>query len=139
MVATNMKQLKIMMLNQIKKTMDVSADKMLADMYNETYGFYAQSSPKQYIRTCALGDTPKVSTPTLGINSVSFEAYLDQSHYYSTGKEPSMSDVLNLANYGITDSSVGMLSPTLGKRGFWERAKNKMSKTLNENIKTFLK
>lgn len=139
MIATNMNQLELIILNQIKKAMDISANNMLSDMYDETYGFYTQSNPKEYIRTGALGNTPKVSVPMVNKNSVSFEAYLDKTHKYLTGKEPSMSDVLNLANYGITNSSVGKLFPTLGKQGFWERAKNKMLETFEEDMKTFLK
>lgn len=137
MIAKNMAELEKMLMKEMRKSMNVASDKMLADMYEETEGFYSGSNPKQYERTGALGDTPKVTSLSQNENEVEFTAYLDQDYKYSTGKKPSMKDVLHLANEGVTNSSVGYLRDTVGKKGFWERAKNKMEKTFNDTMRRF--
>lgn len=137
MVANNMKQLEQMILREMRTAMNVASKKMLADMYDETEGFYTGKEPAMYERTGALGDSPRVTTPTVGVNSVEFDAYLDTSHQYTTGKNPTMLDVLNLANDGITSSSVGKLRPTVGRKEFWQRAEEKMEKTFDEIMRSF--
>lgn len=137
--ASNMDELNAMLMSEMRKAMDVASSQMLPDMYDETYKFYTKGESKMYERTGALGGTPKVSPPTAIDKTVSFDAYLDTTHRYTTGKNPTMLDVLNLANYGIIDSSVGYLKPTLGKKGFWEAAEKKMDKTLNRTMKKFFK
>ena len=137
MVANNMKQLEQMILREMRTAMNVASKKMLADMYDETEGFYTGKEPVMYERTGALGDSPRVTAPTIGVNSVEFDAYLDTSHQYTTGKNPTMLDVLNLANDGITSSSVGKLRPTVGRKEFWQRAEEKMEKTFDETMRSF--
>lgn len=143
MVAKNMAQLNNMLMKQVKKAMNVASDKMLADMYEETAKFYTKGEPVMYERTGALGNTPKVTAPTESSHanggSVNFNAYLDTSTKYTSGKNPTMEDVLNLANYGITQSSVGTLRKTVGQGAFWEKSKDKMEKTLNETMGKFFK
>lgn len=133
----NMKELERAMLQEIKKAMNVASKKMLADMYDETGKYYTGSQPKVYERTGALGDTPKVTPTTTSGNSIQFEAYLDDTHQYTSGKNPTMTDVLNLANYGTTNSSVGKLRATVGNRGFWERAVIKIENTFDETMRNF--
>lgn len=136
-----MKQLEQMLLKETRKAMTVVSDKVLANMYDETERFYTKGKPKQYQRTGALGDTPRTTAISTDGNEVSFDAYLDTSHSYTTGSNPSMTDVLNLANYGtpfITRNGYPA-KPTLGKQGFWERAEKKMQRTLNGTMKKFFK
>lgn len=141
MTAKNMKELEQIMLKEMKKAMSVASEKMLADMHDETGRFYTKGQPKMYKRTGALGDTPKTTAPSESNNAVSFEAYLETSYDYSTGSKPSMTQVLNLANYGIpfTTNSGHSARPTLGNKGFWERSEKKMEKTLNRTMKKFFK
>lgn len=134
-----MDELNAMLMKEIKKSMNVASEKMLADMYEETYKFYTKGKPKSYQRTGALGDTPRTTAQTVAPNTVSFDAYLDTSHQYTTGKNPNMLDVLNLANSGITQSSVGYLKPTLGKKGFWEASVKKIDKTFVRTMRKFFK
>ena len=141
MAAKNMNELEQMLLKEMRKAMNVVSEGILADMYDETYGFYTQGNPKMYQRTGALGDTPKTTAVSSFGNTISFEAYLDTSGSYTTGDNPSMEQVLNLANYGnawIT-SGGNPARPTLGKKGFWERAEKKMQNTLNKTMKQFFK
>lgn len=137
--ASNMDELEAMLYSEMRKAMDVASNQMLPDMYDETYKFYTKGKPKQYERTGALGDTPAVSPLTAVGKTVSFDAYLDTTHQYTTGKNPTMLDVLNLANYGTTSSSVGDLRPALGKKGVWEAAEKKMDKTFNRTMRKFFK
>lgn len=143
MNAKNMEQLNNMLMKQLDKAMTVSSKKMLADMYEETEKFYTEGKPKVYKRTGALGDTPRTTSVALSKNGnggqASFEAYLDTSHSYTTGKHPSMKDVLNLANYGTSPAPPDHLRATVGKGGFWERSEEKMKKTLNQTMRKFFK
>ena len=139
MTAKNMKELEQMLLKEMRKAMNVASERMLADMYDETGGFYTQGNPKMYQRTGALGDTPKTTAVSSSGNVVSFKAYLDTSGGYTTGDNPSMTQVLDLANYGKpwTTKSGSPARATLGKKGFWERAEKKMQRTLDRTIRQF--
>ena len=139
MTAKNMKELEQMLLKEMRKAMNVASERMLADMYDETGGFYMQGNPKMYQRTGALGDTPKTTAVSSSGNVVSFKAYLDTSGGYTTGDNPSMTQVLDLANYGKpwTTKSGSPARATLGKKGFWERAEKKMQRTLDRTMRQF--
>ena len=145
MTANNMSQLNAMLIKELGKAMNITSDKVLADMYDETGKFYTGGSPKVYQRTGALGDTPKTTSTTLSSfgngAEASFEAYLDTNHQYTTGDNPNMQQVLELANYGTPWTTAGgaTAKPTKGKKGFWERAEKKMEKTLNRTLKMFFK
>lgn len=139
MVANNMAQLETMMLKEMQKAMTVVSAKVEADMYEEVGKFYTGKQPTTYQRTGRLANTPRTTALTTSGQTVSFEAYLDQSGGYTTGKCPSMTDVLNLTNYGTTSSSVGVLRPAVGRSGYWDRALKKMEKTFNRTMKTYFK
>lgn len=132
MTASNMAQLEQMLMNQIKKAMNVAAEQMKADVYEQTGSFYTQGSPKIYIRTGALGDTPRVTPITNSGKTVSYDVYLDQSHNYSTGTW-NMATVMEHAESG--DGYGGIL----GKPGFWQRSEQKFQKTLDRVMKSFFK
>ena len=93
MAANNMSQLNAMLMKELRKAMNVASEKMLADMYGETGKFYTKGKPKSYERTGALGDTPRTTALTSAGNSVSFEAYLELNHQYTTGTYPNMEQV----------------------------------------------
>ncbi len=139
MTATNMQQLKQMLMKKVQKAMVVSQEKMLEDMYEETGGFYTCGEPTMYERTGALGDTPKTTAITTTGNSVSFEAYLDKKHKYTTGSNPNMQQVLELANDGkpFTTKNGYPARATVGQKGFWERANEKMEKSFNDTMRSF--
>lgn len=141
MAAKNMAELEQMIMKEMKKAMNVASNKALADMHEETGGFYTQGNPSMYERTGALGDTPRTTAVSQSGNSVSFKAYLDTSHRYSTGDNPSMEDVLNLANYGQpwSTKSGAQARATVGKKGFWERAKKKMGNDFYKTFSSFFK
>lgn len=141
MTANNMRELEQMLLKEAQKAMVIASDKISEDMYDETGKFYTKGKPKMYQRTGALGDTPRTTViSTLG-NEISFDAYLDTSHNYTSGSKPTMTQVLDLANYGtpFTTKNGYPAKPTLGKKGFWERAEKKMQKTLDRTMKKFFK
>ena len=101
-----------------------------------------------------MGDTTKITAHTTSIKNrggeVTFDAYLDQTHEYTTGDEPTMDKVLELANYGtpwitktysVNGRTVGgnPAKPTVGKKGFWERAEKKIEKDLKKTMRAFFK
>lgn len=144
MTAKSMEELRAIMLRETDKAMRVASEKALADMYEETGGFYKGKKPKAYKRTGALGDTPgttanKKITKSQNLAEVSFDAYLDTNHIYSTGDRPEMRKVLELANYGKPwkTKSGSEAKNTVGKKGFWERAEKKMRKHFNQIMRKF--
>lgn len=140
MTANNMKQLNDMLMKELRKAMNVTSKKVLADMYEETGGFYTKGNPTMYKRTGALGDTPRATSVSVSGNEASFDAYLDKNHKYTTGAKPTMEDVLNLTKKTpIHNSSVGYLRSAKGRGGFWERANEKMGERLDETLNKFFK
>lgn len=137
MVAKNMKELETMLKKQLRKAVSVVQKKAEADLFEATGSFYAGGEPQEYERTGALGDTPRTTALTAKDDSASFQAYLDTTHQYTTGKNPNMKDVLNLTNYGKTNSSVGKLRKAVGKTGYWEEAEKNIEKDLKETMEKF--
>ena len=145
MNANNMNQLNSMLLNKLKQAMKETSNKAEEDMFEETGDFYSQGEPSMYERTGALGETPRTTSAdsflTKNGGEVSFDAYLDQTYKYTTGDEPDMSQVLDLANYGtpwITKEGSNARS-TLGKKYFWERAEKKIEKSLKDTLRSYFK
>lgn len=132
MTANNMNQLNTMLIRELSKAMNVTSNKVLADMHDKTGKFYTKGNPKIYERTGALGDTPKTTSPTVSDNTVSFDAYLDDSHEYTTGTF-TMGQVLERAE------STHFRAGILGKPKFWMDSEKKMKKTLNRTLKNFFK
>ena len=135
----NMDDLKREIMGQVQKAVSVAQKKMLADMYDETEGFYTGGEPKMYQRTGALGDTPDVTAIDTSGDTVSFEAYLDTKHKYTSGSNPNMQQVLELANDGkpFRTKNGKLARPTVGKKGFWERANEKMENTFYDTMADF--
>lgn len=141
MNAKNMSELETMLKKEIEKAMRVTSEKVLEDMYDETGKFYTGEQPTMYVRTGALGDTPRTTAiSTLG-NTISFEAYLDTNHVYDTGKKPTMLDILNLTkSVPERHSSVGYLGGNVrGRTGFWERSLERMERDFDETLRKFFK
>lgn len=136
-----MSQLNAILMKELKKSMNLTSKNVLMDMYEEVGGFYTNGKePIMYERTGALGDTPRTTSISASSNEVSFEAYLDKEHQYTTGKSPTMSDILNLTKLKPErNSSVGYLRMVKGKVGFWERANQKMGERLDESLSRFFK
>lgn len=140
MEARNMEQLNAMLLKEVRKAMQITSEKSLAAMHEETGNFYTSGDdPIMYKRTGALGDTPKTTALNVQGNMVEFSAYLDTTHRYTTGKSPTMLDVLNLADKHITDSSVGKLRLTLGSSGFWKRSEKKIEREFKKTMGKFFR
>lgn len=138
--AKNMKQLNQMLMKNLQKALDEANRKILEDMCEETEDFYTGGTPVKYQRTGALGDTPRTtavsSKTTSNGGSASFDAYLDTSEQYTTGKRPSMKTVLTLANKG-SDMTNPPMRAVVGKPGFWDRARDKMEDRLKDAISHF--
>jgi len=128
-----------MIMKDMRKAMNVVSEKALADLYEETGGFYTGGDPKVYERTGALGDTPKTTAITSSGKTLSFDAYLDQTYQYSTGDNPSMTQVLALANDGTAwvTASGATAKPTVGRGGFWDRAEEKIGKDFESTFSQF--
>ena len=139
MTVKNSAELEKALTQQLKKAMNLGAKKVLGDMYESTGEFYSSGEPVMYERTGALGDTPETTDVTVDGNVFSFKAYFDDAGGYSTGKNPTMHDVLDLANFGMTSSSVGNLRRTVGKSGFVQKADDKIEQTMDSVLSQFFK
>lgn len=139
MKVTNMNQLEKLLNQRLNKAMSIAANRCLEILYDETGSFYVGGEPEIYERTGALGDTPAVTPILNNSKTISFEAYLNTNYTYNSGKNPTMLDVLRLANSGIIDSSVGKLFNTVGSEGFWDRAVVRMEKEFYKTLEEFFK
>lgn len=137
--ARNSKDVQKMLQKAMLNAMQVVFAKAEADMYEETGDYYSGGSPKMYERTGALGDTPRTTALSSSDTSVEFKAYLDEGHQYTTADNPTMTQVLHLANEGSPWTTQGgrPAHPTVGKKGFWERAQQKMEKSLNDTMGSY--
>lgn len=133
MIIRNEAQLKKAMMARLEKAMEITRKEIEAKMYEETGNFYTGTTPKFYRRTGALGDTPNTTSLSTSSSSIQFTAYLDQTHHYTTGSKPYMSDVLKWAN--SNDQRHGII----GRSGFWDRAEAEFQSILNKNLKAFFK
>ena len=150
-VYTSIDDLQKAIMAEINKAMEDASKEIKETMQKEVDSFYSEGDPVMYERTGQLGKTPKVSPIKSTATESSFDAYLDTSYRYpaitytyydgsqTTSKRPTMTDVINLTNYGTTSSSVGYLHPALGKPGYWERSVKQMKKILNQNLKKHLR
>lgn len=136
-----MDELNKMLNNHLRKAMNLAMDKMEADTFDTVGKFYTKGKPKSYKRTGALGNTPMATNLTVGSNMMSFTVYLNTAYTYTTGDNPTMSQVLQLANYGKKWTTKGgsLARDTLGKKGFWENAENKMEKSFYRVMRSFFK
>ncbi len=127
-------------MRQLAKAANAANQKILDKMLEETWGFYTGGDPVMYQRTGALGDTPRTTAVSVssdaGGASATFTAYLDTNHSYSTGRNPSMETVLDLANNGGDMTSPPMRA-VVGKSGFWDRAEDSMQDILDDTVSEY--
>ena len=137
MVAHNTKQLEAMLEKELRRAMKKASEQALKDMKEETADYYDGTEPSLYVRTHALERTPKRTPIESDGDTMYFEAYLNQQHHYTSGDRPYMGQVLDLANYGKpwVTASGNPARPTVGKKGFWERAEKKVKKSFERIIK----
>ena len=115
--------------------MNEASQETKKDMDSEMDDFYTSKKPKEYKRTGEMKKTPKVTpiatqmtSPVSG--SVSFEASLETSHRYTSGKNPTMTQVLEVAE-NHKKASYYKLRPPVGRQGFWKRSEEEIEKDLN--------
>lgn len=146
--ANNMAQLNRLLRDHAVKAMRVISKKSEEILYEETAGFYADTEPDVYIRTGHLGDTPRITPIEIGLEdsrtTVGFKALLDTDYTYDTGSEPTMEDVLHLANPSFDSSYVfsvndGNLRPVVGNEDFWVRANKRIQEMAESEMAKFFK
>ena len=133
--ANNMQELTKMILKEMELCMHEASQEAKKDMDSEMDNFYTSKKPKEYKRTGEMKKTPKVTPITTQITSpvsgsVSFEAYLETIHRYTTGKNPTMTQVLEVAE-NHKKASYYKLRPPVGCQGFWKRSEEEIGKDLN--------
>ena len=140
--ARNMSELNTMLLQKISAAMQEVKSQALMDMKEQTSEFYDYASPVKYRRTHALEDSPKTSD--IVVNSsftggdVSFDAYLDQNHRYRTGKNPTMHQVLEVAESHKMCSYYKLRAP-VGHQGFWRRSQKSIASDLRRIMRKHFK
>lgn len=133
-VAHNDDELAQLIMKDIQSAVQLTEKYAIADMGMAISHFYAGGYPKMYIRTYQLAKTPKTSgVRVLSNKHVQFDAYLDDSGGYTTGKHPSMAQVLDLTDKG---SSPG-LRPAVGSTGYWDMANKYIEKHFDDCMKQY--
>ena len=137
-VAHNMDELERMLQKELFEAMNVVAGKILETMEDATEDFYSGGEPKQYERTGELGKTPHITKIKQHGNKISFDAYLNSTHQYTTGKNPNMLQVLLLTNDMMTKQpNIGNLRRAVGLPHFWDRALAIMEKEYDDILSNF--
>jgi len=134
-MASNMAQIEDEIKQMLLKACKEMAVKAKREMQEETWDFYFGGMPAVYQRTGSLGNTPEVTPVSVSGNSITFDAYLNQDYTYTTGKRPSMNEVLQLANEG----ELAGFRPVVGKTGFWDRAKERMKGEWQDILQKYCK
>lgn len=134
MIVSDDKQLQDVLLKEYSQKLQRAAHNMWLDLKDEMASYYNNSEPKWYQRTGMMKNIPSVSEVKTNGNAITVDVYLDEDWYvYPDGKQPTMAEVVNLANTG---SGAG-LRPTVGPTGFWERAEKTMIETFEREFKDF--
>lgn len=137
-VARNMNELNRMLMAELARAMNKVAGEILKIMEDATDEFYAGGEPKVYERTGALGKTPTITKIKETNNQISFGAYLQQNHQYTTGKKPNMLQVLLLTNDMMTyQPNIGSLRQAVGSPEFWDRALERMEVAYDDVLSSF--
>ncbi|MDD3361550.1 MAG: hypothetical protein PHW34_07755 [Hespellia sp.] len=123
----NMSSLVASVKRDISKAVNLIDVKGEAALHENTWAYYT-SQPDKYIRTGALGNTPRSSGVTSSGNTWELELYLDDSYRYSTGTWD-MKTVLDAANNGAL----------VGSGGFWEQSKEDIERIVNETLSQFFR
>lgn len=131
-MASSIEQLKREIMREMAAAMNDAKEDMFDELQGEVMRYYT-GSPKIYHRTYQMLTTPRADPVTSGAESVNTRLYLFEGGGYSTGSNPSMLDVLKLANYGIrfTTANGYPARDTVGRKGFWERSLTKMDIAFN--------
>lgn len=127
-IIRNRAEMERAMKKKITRAMQEFRLKASDDMKEEMTEYYMSGTPKVYERTYEMDNSPEVLPVIDEGDEITTIARLNTDFKYNTGKEPTMEDVLNLANYGTNQSSVGYLRDTVGKEGFWEEMQDRMEK-----------
>lgn len=143
MVVTSLEQLNQALMNKLRSAMSVVNAKVLADMYQETGSFYTQGKPTIYVRTGALGDSPRTTSLTAtqnGGGSVSFEAYLQENNYLVPNPAfTSRGYSSHFSGKEVLEAAENHTAHILGKPGFWKRSEEKFQKELDSTLQQFFK
>ena len=136
--ARNMVELNRMLMIELSKAMNKVAGDILEIMNDATNYFYAGGVPKMYKRTGELGKTPTITKIKETSNTISFDAYLNQNHQYTTGKNPNMLQVLLLTNDMMTyQPNIGKLRQAVGSPHFWDIALQRMEAAYEDVLSRF--
>ena len=114
--AYNDDELARLIMQDIQSAVQETETKAVDDMKYGMEYFYSGGPPKSYKRTEQLKKTPRTSKIRVTKTHAEFKAYLEDSGGYTTGKHPSMAQVLDLTETG---SSPG-LNPAVGNTGYWD-------------------
>jgi len=115
-VAHNDDELARLIMQDMQSAVQETKNKAMSALGNGIVYFYSGGTPVVYQRTYQLMRTPKTSNIKVSSNKhIEFEAYLDDSGGYTTGKHPSMAQVLDLTDKGHSPG----LRPAVGNTGYW--------------------
>ena len=132
MVATNMAELKAMIMREMVAAVQLSSIEANNIMNDAISNFYSGGTPVMYKRTGQLKSTPETTAVSTTGNAAFYDAYLNDAGGYWTGKQPSMGQVLELTNNGASSG----LRPAVGSTGYWNRAEPKFQKALNKALRS---
>ena len=135
--ATNMRELREMLLKELANVMNDASAAAKKDLKNATDYFYDGGQPTMYKRTGTLEKVQEVSKVIRTQDGVAVDVYFNEDASYLSGSKPMVGEVLLLADQGIpfTTKNGFDARPTVGRKGFWEKAKKDMENSLRKEMK----
>lgn len=138
-VATSMSDLENMLRTEFRVAMQEVRTKDLEDMLKETQRFYTIGNPKIYQRTGKLGSSPRTTPITIGGDTISFEAYLNQGQgWYGKGNPNPAFTKRGYASYfsplQVLNASEYHFARVKGRPGFWHRSELKFQMNLDRTL-----
>jgi len=139
--ATNMRELRGMLLKELANVMNDAAAAAKKDLKNATDYFYDGGQPKMYKRTGTIEKVQEVSKVRRTQDGVAVDVYFNEDASYLSGSKPTVGEVLLLADQGIpfTTKNGFDARPTVGRKGFWGKAKKDIEKSLKKEMKKHFK
>lgn len=132
MAATNMDDLRQMIMKEMESAMNELKDKSESIMKEETGGYHTVK-PKIYPPTGNLANSPKTTNVSRSGDSLQFKAYLDQSLSYS-GVNAYLQQLGYVSRFTTNEAYNAAekgTSHTIGNHGFWQRSEQRIEQEVS--------
>lgn len=121
--------------------MEDTAEDAKQDLRAASDYFYEAGPGLRYHRTETIKKVEAVSKVKRTQDGVAIEAGYNENASYLSGSRPTVGEVLLLADQGVpfTTKNGADARPTVGNKGFWQKAQDSMKDSLRKEMKKHFK